>query len=161
MRIEHDTVVTVEYTLTVTGGETPRDLDREFSARFVYGRDRILPALEKALAGHVPQDRIELDIQPDHAFGPYDPHLVSEVRFADLKHPERLRAGEYYEEVGHHGHPLRFFVRELRGDSAVADFNHPAAGKALTLRATVTEVRGASLADILASMNIARGSGGG
>lgn len=161
MKIDQDTVVTVRYTLSVSEGVTPEYLEKQFTIRFVYGRERILPSLAKALAGREPQDTVELTIPPEHAFGLYDPQLVKEIPLADLKFPKRLREGQFHEEFGVGGKTVRFLVRELCGDHVVADFNHPAAGKNLLLKATVAEVQAASMLEIMTSMNIAKGAGGG
>jgi FKBP-type peptidyl-prolyl cis-trans isomerase SlyD len=161
MKIDQDTVVTVRYTLSVSEGETPEYLDKQFTTRFVYGRERVLPNLAKALAGREPQDTVEVTIPPEQAFGRYDPQLVKEIPLADLKFPKRLRRGQFHEETGVGGKMVRFLVKEMRDGHVVADFNHPAAGKKLILKATVAEVHAASLLEIMTSMNVAQGAGGG
>ncbi len=159
MRVDRDTVVVVNYTLTVQDGETPPDLNRNFTARFIYGRDRVLPVLEKELFGLEPDDTIEVTIPPEQAFGQYDPKLVNEIPKTRLAHPERLKKGAYYEEFSPGGRPIGFLVKEIHDDYVVADFNHPAAGKTLLLKARVEEVKAATAMEILASMNLNRGGG--
>jgi FKBP-type peptidyl-prolyl cis-trans isomerase SlyD len=161
MKIDQDAVVTVRYALSVSEGETPEYLDKQFTVRFVYGRERVLPSLARALAGCEPQDTVELTIPPEQAFGLYDPQLVKEIPISDLKYPKRLRQGQFHEEPGVDGKTVRFLVKEMRGDHVVADFNHPVAGKKLILKATVAEVHAASMIEIMTSMNIAQGAGGG
>ncbi len=155
MQIDRDTVVTVHYTLRVKDGETPRELDRPYTARFLYGRDRVLPVLEQALAGRRKGDEFELTIPSSQAFGPYDEKLVKRIPLSALKYRERLKEGEVYEEKGE----MRFMVRRIHDDYIEADFNHPAAGKDLALRATVEDVKAASPMEILAAVNAASGGG--
>ena len=159
MKVDRDTVVTVNYTVTVKDGETPEDLNRPFNCRFLYGRDRILPALEKALIGHEQEDEIQVTIPPEQAFGPYNPHLIKKVLISDLNHSEQLKEGEYYEEFGSNGKPFKFYLKELHGDYVLADFNHPSAGKSLVLNGTISEVKAASMLDIMAAMNACSGGG--
>ena len=159
MRVELDKVVTVQYTLSVKDGETPPELHRTFTTSFLYGRERVLPVLEKALYGREEAESFEVEIPPQQAYGEYDPSLVSEISKEDLSYPSRLKEGEVYLEYRPDGSPLRFIVKEIKEDSVVADFNHPAAGKTLLLSAKVDEVREATAADILALMN--RNTGGG
>ena len=159
MRVEPDKVVTVQYTLSVKDGETPPELQRTFTTSFLYGRERVLPVLERALYGRREQESFQVEIPPRQAYGEYDPSLVSEISKEQLAHPGRLKEGEIYLEYRPDGTPLRFMVREVKDDSVVADFNHPAAGKTLLLSARVDEVREATAADILALMNRNAGSG--
>ena len=153
MKVDRDTVVTVNYTVTVKDGETPEDLNRPFNCRFLYGRDRILPVLEKALIGHEQEDEIQVTIPPEQAFGPYDPYLIKKVPISDLNHSGQLKEGEYYEEFGPNGKSIRFYLKELHGDYVLADFNHPSAGKSLVLNGTISQVKAASMQDIMAAMN--------
>ena len=153
MKVDRDTVVTVNYTVTVKDGETPEDLKRPFTCRFLYGRDRVLPALEKALIGHEQEDEIQVNIPPEQAFGPYDQRLVKKIPISGLDRSEQLKEGEYYEESGPNGKPIRFYLKKLHGDYVLADFNHPSAGKSFVLNATISEVKAASMPDIMAAMN--------
>ncbi len=159
MKVDRDTVVTVNYTVIVKDGETPEDLNRPFTCRFLYGRDRILPALEKALIGHEQEDEIQVTIPPEQAFGPYNPHLIKKVLISNLNHSGQLKEGEYYEEFGSNGKSIKFYLKELHGDHVLADFNHPSAGKSLVLNGTISEVKAASMLDIMAAMNACSGGG--
>ncbi|NDY43150.1 hypothetical protein G3N55_09890 [Dissulfurirhabdus thermomarina] len=159
MKITPDTVVTLHYTLSVNGGETPEELTRPYRVQFVYGREPILPALEKVLHGREPEDEVEVTIPPEQAFGNYDGNLVNEVPLSTFRRPEAIREGEVYEEVTADGRKVRFVAREVRADSVVADFNHPAAGKSLTLKGRVAEVRMATATDLLRVLNLNRGGG--
>ncbi len=159
MKVAGDTVVTITYTLEAADGETPDLLKKNFSASFLFGRNQMLPSLEQALSGHDKGDQVEVTIPSSQAFGEYDEKLVNEIPKSQLLHPERLEEGQVYEEPMGNGQMVRFVVKEIRDDSVVGDFNHPAAGKDLTIKATIEDVRAASAMDILAALNM--GSGGG
>jgi FKBP-type peptidyl-prolyl cis-trans isomerase SlyD len=153
MKVDRDTIVTVNYTVTVKDGKTPKDLNRPFTCRFLYGIDRILPALEKALIGHEQEDEIQVTIPPEQAFGLYDPYLIKKIPISNLNHSEQLKEGEYYDEFGSNGKLIKFYLKELHDDYVLADFNHPSAGKSLVLNGTVSEVKAASMLDIMIAMN--------
>jgi len=159
MQVERDTVVTVKYTLKVKDGETPAELDRPYTARFLYGRDRVLPVLEQALSGRQQGEKLDLTIPASQAFGYYDEKLVKPIPLDAIKHPELLKEGEVYEDVRHNGEGMRFMVRRVHDKYVEADFNHPAAGKDLMLQARIAEVKAASPMEILASINAASGGG--
>ncbi|OCC14764.1 FKBP-type peptidyl-prolyl cis-trans isomerase SlyD [Dissulfuribacter thermophilus] len=161
MKIGLDTIVKVNISMKVKDGETPDIIKKPSSIEFIYGRDRVHPILEKALLGHEKDDSVQIDVPPEQAFGPYNPDLVNEVPIANLKHPERLKEGEFYHEPSGYGNDIAFTVKEICDDYVVADFNHPAAGKTITLDAKILDVRKASIMEIMAALNAARGAGGG
>ena len=159
MQVERDTVVTVKYTLRVKDGETPPELDRPYTARFLYGRDRVLPVLEQALSGRQQGEKLDLTIPASQAFGYHDEKLIKPIPMDAIGHPELLKEGEVYEEARPNGEGMRFMVRRVHKDYVEADFNHPAAGKDLMLQARISEVKAASPMEILASINAASGGG--
>ena len=161
MKIEQNTFVAIDYTIEVKNGETPQGLRKGFSARFVYGKDPILPALERALMGREQGEEVHVVIPPEQSFGKYDPGLVNKISLEHIHHPDALKEGEYYEEPGPDGRAVRFLVREIHDDYVLADFNHPAAGKTLVLKAMITEVRQASTEEVLNSLRMACAAGGG
>jgi FKBP-type peptidyl-prolyl cis-trans isomerase SlyD len=159
MKIDNDSVVNITYTLSVKDGETPEELKREHRIEFIYGRNQTLPLLEKALGGHCQGETVEITIPAEQAFGQYDEKLVNRISPSDLKYPERLEEGKVYEEVTCDRRHIRFTVKELHDDYVLADFNHPAAGQDITLKAYITGVRAANPMDIMRALHMNRGGG--
>jgi len=114
---------------------------------FVGGSDLLAP-IETALAGHVAGDEVKVQLEPEQAFGDYEPGLVCfEAR--EL-FPDPLEAGMTFE-----GLPAGavtpdmpadtiYVVTEVYPTHVVLDGNHPLAGIALRLTITVRDVREAS-----------------
>jgi len=161
MNIGQDCVVSLEYTIEVVDGKTPPDLAKVFQSEFLYGRDPIIPALGNALLGLEPGDEAEVEVPPEQAFGHYDPNLVKEIPLSRIAKPNELKAGTYYEETHQNGRKAGFMVKEVKDSSVVADFNHPAAGKTLKIKAKVNDVRPATVSDMLRSQSLFRSAGGG
>ncbi len=159
MKIENDTVVELQYKLEIKDDITPPGLSKIFKAQFLYGREPVIPALEKAIFQMSQGDEVEVDIPPEQGFGKRDESLVNEIPLEQIKNPHKLKVGEYHEEITATGQPVRFLVKELKDDVVVADFNHPAAGKDLVLKAKILSVRAASAMDILRAVNFSRGGG--
>ena len=159
MKVARDTIVTINYRVTVLDGELPEELDRPFTSQFLYGRDPVLPALEEALVGREQGDEVQVTIPPEQAYGPYDPYLIKKVPISNINNSGQLKEGKYYEEFGSSGKLIKFRLKELHDDYVIADFNHPSAGKALVLKGTIPEVRPASTADIMAAINACTDSG--
>ena len=130
---------------------------------FFFGGDDLLEKVEEALAGQTVGFATTLHLEPEHAFGEYDPALVffeSREIFAD----GTVDAGMQFD-----GPPpgavtpdlaedAIYTVTEVYPDHVVLDGNHPLAGIALRLALVVRDVREASEEEIEAG-SVGRGSG--
>lgn len=147
MQIEKNTVVTFEYTMYSTEGKI---LDETIDpiAYLHGGYDNILPLLEEALHGKVPGDCIEVSMEPETSFGPYDKALVH-IEPAD-SFPEEVEIGMIFEsDDPETGEPILFRVTEMKEDGRiVVDGNHPLAGMWIRCVATVKHVRKATAEEI-------------
>jgi FKBP-type peptidyl-prolyl cis-trans isomerase SlyD len=116
---------------------------------FFFGGDDLLEKVEEALAGHEVGFETTLHLEPEHAFGEYDPELVffeSREIFPD----GTVDPGMQFEgpPPGAVTPDLRddaiYTVTEVYPDHVVLDGNHPLAGIALRLSLVVRDVREAS-----------------
>jgi FKBP-type peptidyl-prolyl cis-trans isomerase SlyD len=115
---------------------------------FFFGGDDLLAKVEEALDGHARGDELQLQLEPEHAFGDYKPELVC---FEDRKlFPEQLETGMAFEGLpkGHATLDMPadaiYIVTEIYPSHVVLDGNHPLAGLALRLAIKVQDVREAS-----------------
>jgi FKBP-type peptidyl-prolyl cis-trans isomerase SlyD len=115
---------------------------------FFFGGDDLLPKVEEALAGHAEGAELDLHLEPEHAFGDYQPELVCfEARSL---FPEQLETGMAFEGLPAGavtpGMPADaiYVVTEIYPSHVVLDGNHPLAGMALRIRIKVVSVREAS-----------------
>ncbi len=119
---------------------------------FFVGGEDLLPKVEEALAGHAAGDEVALHLEPEHAFGDYDPKLVFFESRAIF--PEALEVGMQFDGVPEgavtEGLPVEaiYTVTEVYPEHVVLDGNHPLAGLALRLQMTVRDVRDATEAEI-------------
>lgn len=144
MQIAKNTVVTLDYNVTdpdgalVDGGQEP----------LVYlhgGYDDIFPKIEEALQGKDVGETLKVKLQPDDAFGEYDPALVQIEPRAEF--PEVLEVGMQFEgapEGGDEEDFVLYRVTDIADGKVVLDGNHPLAGTSLVFTCTVTDVRPAS-----------------
>ena len=101
------------------------------------GYGEMLPALEQALEGKGAGEAVRLQLEPDQAFGDYDPQLL---RVEPLgRYGEGVTVGMQIEEQGR-----LYTVTELAGGSVVLDANHPLAGMALRFSLVILTVRAAT-----------------
>ena len=120
---------------------------------FFFGGDDLLAKVEEALAGHEAGFETTIHLEPEHAFGDYDPQLVffeSREIFPD----GTVEPGMQFEGpppgAATTGLPADaiYTVTEVYPDHVVLDGNHPLAGIALRLALVVRDVREASEAEI-------------
>ena len=95
-RVDAGTVVTIAYELRASDGEL-LDEPGTTVAYLHGGYGGIFPKVEAALEGHGPGHEVALSLEPEDAFGDYDPELLRvEPREA---FPEVLQVGMRFEGV--------------------------------------------------------------
>lgn len=149
MLIAKNTVVTVQYTLS----DAQNNVIEENGDPIVYlhgGYDNTLPAIEQALEGKKVGFSVAIQIDPEDAFGEYDPELI---RLEDReKLPTPLEIGMQFEGTSEQAadgeDSIIFVVTDIAEDKVVLDGNHPLAGMALRFSLNVTDVRAATEEEI-------------
>lgn len=156
MVVEKDVVVTVEFELRDAQGEViqPRGSD---DIVYLHGsEDEIFDKLQQQLEGKQIGEEVFVQLEPEEAFGDYDPELL---RIEDQdSFPEGLTLGMQLEEVPNSdpdmpdelsnedntGFGRVWTVTEMAEDKVVLDGNHPLAGMALKYHLIVKNIREAS-----------------
>jgi FKBP-type peptidyl-prolyl cis-trans isomerase SlyD len=151
MEIKHQCVVALTWTLKDTLGEVLDVLDDP--AEFLIGGHDLLPVLEQALLGHDVGDNLQLQIEPEQAFGDFNDQLLF-LEPRDLFPPE-LVAGLTMEgsalPSGCNPKAPRealYTVTDIYPEHVVLDGNHPLAGIAIRISLTVIDVREATEEEI-------------
>ena len=145
MKIEKDTVVTLQYKVADAQGK----LIEASKAPMVYlhgGYENTLPKIEAALDGQAPGFQTTLALAPEDAFGLRDESLVRTIPKSEF--PPGVKVGGQLEGHTDEGQPHVFHVMKIKGDTVHLDGNHPLAGKALRFTLQVTGVRAASAEEI-------------
>ena len=105
------------------------------------GYGHMLEALERALEGKSVGESVQLQLEPEQAFGEYDAELLR-VEPAE-RYGEGLEIGMEVEEDSR-----LYSVTEVAGGKAVLDGNHPLAGMALRFSVGIITVRPARAEEI-------------
>lgn len=149
MKISKNTVVTVYYKLS----DAQNNLLEDGQEPIIYlhgGYDDTLPALEKALDGKEVGYKTMIQVEPEEAFGQYDPLLVR-VEDREL-FPTPLEVGMQFEGIPESDTSAEdaviYMVTDIADNKVVLDGNHPLAGIALRFELTVADVREATEKEI-------------
>lgn len=145
MKIKKNTVVTVHYKLS----DAQNNILEDGPEPIIYlhgGYENTLPAIERALDGKEVGYTTMIQVEPEEAFGEYDPNLL---RIEERnKFPSPLEVGMQFEGIPEDGddneEPVIFVVTDIADDKVVLDGNHPLAGIALRFALNVVEVRAAT-----------------
>jgi FKBP-type peptidyl-prolyl cis-trans isomerase SlyD len=151
MEITQHCVVALTWTLKDTLGEELDVLDDP--VEFLIGGRDLLPPIEEALQGHVAGAKINLQIEPEQAFGDFNDQLI----FLEPRHlfPKELQEGQLLEgatlpEGCNPSAPKNalYAVTDLYPEHVVLDGNHPLAGIAIRISIKVEAVREATEEEI-------------
>ena len=147
MEITTQCVVALTWTLKDTLGEELDVLDEP--VEFLFGGNDLLPSIEAALQGHVAGDKVQLQIEPDQAFGDFNDQLI-------FLEPRALLPSELQEGLTMEGYALPegcnpdapkdalYTITDIYPEHVVLDGNHPLSGMALRISLTITGVRAAT-----------------
>jgi FKBP-type peptidyl-prolyl cis-trans isomerase SlyD len=150
MLITHPCVVSLTWRLQDTQGQLIDELTEP--VEFFYGGDDLLAKVEEALADQTVGFETILHLEPEHAFGDYDPALVFFEERSVF--PDAIEVGMQFDGVPDGaktpGMPSDaiYTVTEVYPGHVVLDGNHPLAGIALRLDLKVLDVREATEQEI-------------
>ena len=136
-----DTVVSLELVMHDAQGELIHSSDLPLS--YLHGGyGGVFEGLERALEGKAVGKTVQVQLEPDEAFGDYDAGLVRiEPR---SRYGDGLEAGMEIEDAFGAEEPRMYVVTDLAEDKVVLDGNHPLAGIALRFTCKVLAVRQAN-----------------
>ena len=147
MEITPQCVVALTWTLKDTLGEKLDVLDEP--VEFLVGGKDLLPVIETALQGYAAGASLQLQIEPEQAFGDFNDRLLFlEPRSlfpADLQEGLTME-GSALPEGCHPDAPkdTLYTITDIYPDHVVLDGNHPLAGIAIRISMKVEAVREAT-----------------
>jgi len=144
--VQPDKMVTLKYTMisALLDGTVKNHPQEEMT--FVFGVERQIPSMEKALQGCRQGEKKKITIPAKEIYGEYDPSLVREIPKKGLVR-QRLVEGQFYRQMKM-GTLVSFKVKEIRPQTVLADFNEPLAGIVVSMDVEVLSLRNATKAEI-------------
>ncbi|MCB1724599.1 MAG: FKBP-type peptidyl-prolyl cis-trans isomerase [Chromatiaceae bacterium] len=133
--------VALTYTICDDAGNVVEQHDTPVG--FVYGSDtELVGGMDRAVAGKRQGDQVEVEVSPEQGFGERDPNLTFTDRVENVP-PQFRQLGAEVQMQNDKGETRSFFVTRIEDGELTVDGNHPLAGKCLTVRVTIAEVRDA------------------
>jgi FKBP-type peptidyl-prolyl cis-trans isomerase SlyD len=144
--VRRDQVVYVTYQIRDADGRLHEQVN--IPVGYVHGgRSPLFPEIERALEGRRVGDTVEVTLTPEQAFGPHRPELTFSDAVDNV--PEEYRhLGAEATFQSDRGETMTMVVTRMAGGQVTLDGNHPLAGKTVTFRVTVSEVRPATLVEV-------------
>jgi FKBP-type peptidyl-prolyl cis-trans isomerase SlyD len=141
-RIRQDSVVGINYRLTVAdGSEVDTTADRG-PMEYLHGHRNIVPGLEKELEGHEVGDNLEVTISPDEGYGEHDPERIVQVSRSQLGFEPEV--GAVVAAKLPDGREQHLLITEIEGERVTLDGNHPLAGQTLHFEVSIASIRKAT-----------------
>jgi len=111
-------------------------------------RGNIIPGLEKELTGLNVGDKKTVVVIPTEGYGAYEETRVHQVPREQFDQKATFNVGDRVTATSPEGQEMDARVKELTPREVTLDFNHELAGKTLTFKIEVTEVRKAKKEEI-------------
>ncbi len=139
-------VVSIVYQIRNEAGDIMEQID--YPVSYVHGGPSdLIEKVESALEGTAVGDSVEVVLEPDEAFGPYDPALTFTDDLENVP-PQFRHVGAEVEMQNDQGESRTFTVAKIENGKLTVDGNHPMAGRQVTFTVTVKEIRDATEAEI-------------
>ncbi len=152
MKVAKDKIVTLEYTLSDTGGRRIDSSDGKEPLSLIQGRGSVFPAIEAAINGHNVGERINLELAPEQAYGLHDARLLRQVSRSNFKVDGEISPGmQFLRRID--GEEYIVTVSAVDEEQVTIDANHPLSGQRLRFDLVIVNVRDA-LDEELVSGNI-------
>ncbi|WP_108127524.1 peptidylprolyl isomerase [Saccharospirillum mangrovi] len=147
MNIADQCVVSIHYEVKDEDGVVVDSSEGREPLVYLHGHHNIIPGLENALAGLAVGDDFNVTVAPEEAYGEHQDGLVQSVPKDAFQGVDKVEEGMVFTAQTESG-PLQVTVTQVADDLVTVDGNHPLAGKALSFKGSVTDVREASAEEL-------------
>lgn len=141
MAIQKGDIVKVEYEGRLEDGTIfdSTELNDGLPIKFEVGKGELIRGFDKAIIGKEVGMEFEIMIQPDDAYGNFDPNLtqiISKEQFPEDITPE---PGMMLRVDGPNNTYSVAWIKDISDEDVTIDLNHPLAGKTLNFKIKIVE----------------------
>ena len=140
LAVAKDVVVGLAYTLYVENA-VEDSAPASDPLEYIHGHGNLISGLEKALEGMKVGDKKNVTVEPEEAYGEYDPEniIVLDRGLFPAEFPiEKGRLVPLADDEGNHIHS---YILEWTDDTVTVDLNPPMAGKTLVFDCEIVSLR--------------------
>lgn len=138
-RIAQGSKVALHFSVSLENGiEIDNTRVRAEPVSLVIGDGNLLPGFENSLIGLRAGDRRTVHLQPEDAFGPWNPENVQ--KFDTVKFAQRPEIDQMIEFEDKAKTTLAGVVKSVNDDIVEVDFNHPLAGRNVVFEVEIMRV---------------------
>ena len=144
--VKSNKVVTFTYQILDDQGEVVEHSDIPMD--YVHGvSNTMFPKVEHALEGKSAGDWVEVELSPAEGFGEYDENMTftDDVENVPMEYRWVGARPTFENDVGE---TAEFVVSKIENGKLTVDGNHPFAGKTMTFRIKIVNIREATAADL-------------
>jgi FKBP-type peptidyl-prolyl cis-trans isomerase SlyD len=156
-QIQSNKVVSLTYSILDDKGEILEQSDLPVS--YVHGgHSDLFEKLEQALTGKTVGDEVSVTLSPEEGFGQHNPDLTFTDDLENVP-PELRYVGAELEAQNASGEVMKFVISSIDDNMLTVDGNHPFAGKTVTFRVKVADVRDATAEEMQSGQPTSPGQG--
>ncbi len=157
MKIEKNSVVAIDYTLTDNDGVVIDTSTGRAPLKYLHGTGALISGLEKELEGKEAGAKLDVTISPEEGYGLRNEQLLQKVPKEHFPAEPEIQVGMQFQANGPQG-PILVTIVKVTDTEVEVDGNHPLAGVVLNFKVEIKEVRAATADEI--SHGHAHGEGG-
>lgn len=137
--IEDGKKVKFDYTLKVDG-EILETTKNKFPLRYVHGVNPFVKGLYDQLEGMKKRQKKTIVVLPEDGYGAVNEKAFQEVTKSSFPTSFVLKKGNPIDLNSPDGKTVRGYIREIRENTVLIDFNHPLAGKTLIFDVKILDI---------------------
>lgn len=135
--------VRVHYTGKLTDGSVFDSSLDGAPLTFTLGSGEVIAGFDDGVTGMALHESRRITIAAQHAYGPHETRLVTDIPKTDLPPHLKLKPGQRVQVSGPNGGLMTVTVVAESDTTLTFDGNHPLAGKELVFEITLVEIVGA------------------
>jgi FKBP-type peptidyl-prolyl cis-trans isomerase SlyD len=141
--VENGKVVAFSYTLKDSEGNILEQTQAGDKIEYLHGNQNIIPGLENAMTGMKTGEMKNVKVNAEEAYGLYDDDLLFKVPLSNFPPGKIVEPGMEFQTNTDDG-VMVITVKEVDGENAIVDGNHPMAGMDLEFDVMIQNIREAT-----------------
>ncbi len=143
--VQNNMVISLDYTVRLEDGQSIDSSTGKTPLQYLHGHQNIIPGLEEALTGmKVGESHPHIIVPPEKAYGERAAEATEWLPRDIFPPDENPQPGMTFAADDESGETYPMFIKEVKPDSVLVDYNHPLAGETLFFEVTIVDVRPAT-----------------